>query len=447
MQTQRDRVHAHQYLIGRMSSALVSADPSPAEPRDKGHRFGLWSGLVLAVLISVGFWVYGLVVPGGNSVWQEKGVILVEKETGNRYIYFGGELHPVRNQASALLLLGPGAHVETISRASLAGLSHGTPVGIVDAPDALPPVDGLVRDPWALCLTGGRSAAMSMVLDPPRLPEPLPANRYVLVATPGDTRYLVLGNVKYPVNEPEALIALGVPTLDPAPAPQPWLDALPTGPALTAAEINGAGQPGPAVAGHDHAVGTVFRQRNVNGNEQFWLSRPDGLEPLSTTEYALLSARDADLVPVDVTPPQVADVPRSADTSLSDRLPDVTGAGPAAPGQVCLVQVPAGATVASAVTVGRPLASTAAPRPGVTVEAPANTGMLAGAVPMTVGQRTPHRYLITELGIKYPIADDDAVAALGYGGVVPTPVPDYVLQALPTGPVLSRTAAVPGKER
>ena len=44
-------------------------------------------------------------------------MIIVEEETGNRYVYAGGTLYPAHNQASALLLQGTGASVEVISAA------------------------------------------------------------------------------------------------------------------------------------------------------------------------------------------------------------------------------------------------------------------------------------------------------------------------------------------
>jgi type VII secretion protein EccB len=444
MQTQRDRVHAYNFLIGRMSAALASADPTPPEPPDKRHRFGLACGVVLALLIGVGFWVYGLLFPGGSTVWQQQGAILVEKETGNRYLYLDGALHPVLNQASAMLVQGSQAHVETISRSSLSGLRHGAPIGIPGAPDAVPTAQGLTGGPWLLCLTdaGPERAAMSMVLDPRGIPQPLAADRYVLVTSAGGTLYLVLDGTKYQLGDPSVLVALGVQAVKPERAPQAWLDSVANGPTLAAARLPAAPEPGAQVAGRPWNVGTLFRQRMLNGGEEYWVLRGDGLAPMSATEFALASARHPELKPVAVTAGDVAAAPRSADTSLLGRLPnltDVTLAAGLGAGELCLVQVPLGMRVVSAVAVN-PVRHSGSPlEEGATV--PPNKGMLAVSVPLAPGQKTATRYLITDRGIRYPVPDDQALGALGFGGVAPTPVPQHVLDALPTGPALSVAAA------
>lgn len=454
MQTQKDRVHAYQFLIGRMASALVSGEPSPAEPPDRGHRLGLYSGLVLGVLVAVGFWVYGLIVPGGNDVWQEAGVIIVEEETGNRYLYLDGQLRPAMNQASALLVQGTDARVEMISRSSMSGLPHGAPIGIPAAPDAVPGAGDLLTGPWLLCLTSpaGEPPTMSMVADPGYAgakPSVVADDRYVLVQSEEGKRYLVLRGVKYALGNTRVPVALGLPAVEPVPAPDVWLAALRDGPLLAAAEIPEAGEDGPAVAGVERVVGDVFRQQMSNGSEQFYVLRTDGLAPLSRTEFALMSARDPGMTPIDVTAPAVAAAPMSEDTSLRDRLPDmlaprmVEGTDT---NKVCLMQQPYGVTVLSVVVTvtqyaaGWPIEG----RDGAFV--PPNKGMLAAAVPLEEGQKKPHRYLITDRGIKYPLPDDDSVNALGYGGVAPTPVDADVLAALPTGPTLSRAAVGVGEK-
>ena len=50
-------------------------------------------------------------------------------------------------------------------------------------------------------------------------------------------------------------------------------------------------------------------------------------------------------------------------------------------------------------------------------------------------------YLITESGVKYPIADEESLSALGYVAAAAVPVSGELLALLPTGPVLSTTAA------
>ncbi len=138
MQTQRDHVHAHQFQMGRMSSALVLGDPTSAEDPASRSIVGLVIGLVLAVLIVAGFAVYGLIVPGGSKSWRAAGAIIVEKETGNRYVYLNGVLRPTLNLTSAMLIEGASAKIQLTARNSLKGVPHGSPIGIAGAPQTVP---------------------------------------------------------------------------------------------------------------------------------------------------------------------------------------------------------------------------------------------------------------------------------------------------------------------
>src|SRR3982751_6638270 len=116
-------------MMGRLSSALVQGDPTSAEI--PGHRAltGLLFGILVAVLGIGGVAVYGWIVPGGSTAYTKPGLLLVEKETGNRYVYAGGSLRPVANVTTASLLLGGGPTVKVISRNSLAGVPHGAELG------------------------------------------------------------------------------------------------------------------------------------------------------------------------------------------------------------------------------------------------------------------------------------------------------------------------------
>lgn len=434
--------------MGRMSSALTIGDPSPAEPPDRGRRFGFYFGLVIALLVAVGFWVYGLIVPGGNFAWQEEGVIVVEEETGNRYIYLDGELRPTLNQASALLVQGSKARVELISSASMSGVPHGAPIGIPAAPDSVPAAANLVGGPWMLCLNGqqGMPPTMSMMVGPPTVPAPVAADRYVVVVSADGDQYLVLNGFKHRLGDASALVALGVPAVEPAAAPDGWLDSVPDGEPLAAPEISDDGQPGPEVAGAEWTVGQVFRQPMPSGSEQFFVLRADGLAPMSRTEFALMSAKHPERAPVDLGAADISSAGRSADSSLMSRLPDVLGTsmaeqlGPAGSHVACIVQQPVKQFISSYVAVV-PMAEAGIPMMGtVGATVAPNSGIFAAEVPLPKGQKKPHRYLITDRGIKYPVPDDESVNALGYGGVPPTPVPAEVLDALPTGPTLSRAA-------
>jgi type VII secretion protein EccB len=444
MQTQRDHVHAYQFMVRRMTSALVAGDPGALEPPARRSLTGLVIGLILALLVAVGFGVFGIIVPGGNYVWQQPGAILVEEETGTRYVMLDGTLHPTLNQASAMLLQGKDAAIHTISSNSLAGLPHGAPVGILGAPDPLPRPDALYRGALALCLsiTDGGGAASATLLPADKdagLTEPSKQD-YLLVSSPDGASYLAWRGAKHRLTDDAVAVALGLPAA--VEVPRLWLDLLKDGPAIGPADIPGAGETGLEIGGARRDVGQLFEQSTGSGRQFFVLLR-DGLARLSETDFTLLAARADARRPLPVTPANVVATPESTDTSLRDRLPDLTGVRPmrTADQSVCVSQVPTGTRVVASIVLARRVPASAAPGE-VGVRLRPSTGLLVGAVPMPDGQRRPDRYLITDQGRTYAVPDDESMVALGLGRAQPVAMNKRLLSALPTGPTLSRQALV-----
>ncbi|MFC0547899.1 type VII secretion protein EccB [Kutzneria chonburiensis] len=64
VQTQKDHVEAHSFLIGRITSALVLGNASHLDVPGRRAWHGLLIGVLLAVLIGAGFFVYGLLAHG-----------------------------------------------------------------------------------------------------------------------------------------------------------------------------------------------------------------------------------------------------------------------------------------------------------------------------------------------------------------------------------------------
>ncbi|MEU3519452.1 type VII secretion protein EccB [Streptomyces sp. NPDC006654] len=483
MQTRRDHVQAYQFAMGRLASALVSGDPGRGDSPTRRSALGSVFGVGVAVLLCAGFGVYGLISPAAKDDWRKNGTIVLEEDTGNRYVYANGELRPVRNYASALLIAGERTAPETVSAKSLAGTPHGTPVGIPGAPDTVPTASALATGPWARCLpgqgvpgagagtaasaaeksgggksgggkstgdtsggkgTGGKGTAgeeaggkgQALVFGAPAAAlADLPADRQVLLSGPGGARYLLLRGVKYPVPGDATLIALGLDDQAALPATADWLAAVPTGAALAAPVPAGAGKPAAPVAARSTQVGQVFRTGadGTTGTAHYYVMRSDGVARVNATEYALLAARPGAPAPRQVGQSDIAAAPVSADDATTGRVPDLTGVRAlAAAGTVCLTEPAAGP---ARITVGTPGAG------GIVL--PAGGGVLAVPDGSSSGDRT--EYLLTEQGLKYRIADTDAERALGFGdGKHRLTLPAGVLALVPDGPVLSRTAAAKG---
>jgi type VII secretion protein EccB len=456
MQTQRDHVHAHQFMAGRISCALVQGDPSSAEPPGRRALTGILGGSFIAVLVLAAFAVYGWIVPGGSKAFTEPGLILVEKESGTRYVYLDGALRPTPDLASAMLIQGARSKVKLISRNSLKGLPRGAAIGVPGAPSNLPGVNDLVRGPWLTCLpdtvaagggriagsAGGDGSALGVNLDPAAPAQALPAGQYAVVRAEDGKTWLLAGDHRHRIANGAVLVALGGANARAVPAPNRWLSWIPEGVPLAPAEISGTGDPGPAVGGAAYPVGTLFRQRTESGTEQVYVLRPEGLAPLSLTEFLLLEAAGRRIVQVDTA--TVAAAPQSPDRSLTTRLPDLAGARWADPaGRVlCLRQQPeTGQTYSSAVVFADGAAVAVRDRGRAGVRARPGSGMVVLPVPVPTGlgaKSTP--WFVSDAGVAYPVPDAESLDALEFGAAPLVPFPKELLAELPQGPALTRDA-------
>lgn len=444
MQTQRDHVHAYSFTMGRISSALVEGNSTNAQIPGRRPLTGLLLGVILSVLIVAGFGVYGWIKPGGSKAYQQQGAILVEKESGTRYVYLKGRLHPVPNLASALLIEGPSATVKLISQASLKDVPRGAELGIADAPQTIPGSADLVRGPWLACLPGSvvddPGDGMGLNLNPSAPATALHADSFALVRSGDGTGYVVARGHKYPMVGDAALAALGAGDARPALAPDTWLKWLPTGATLTPPKIPGAGAPGPKVAGRQYPVGTLFRQRGKGGAEQLFVLRDDGLAPIGRMEF-LLAAAVAHQRPVPLSAVDAVAAQRSDDRSEVGRLPDLSRLRWQHPdgGVLCLRQHPAGTSVRSQVVYAARADAAVSSTGHPSVRVAPGTGLLTVAAPVTRAS-VQQPYLISDNGVAYPLTGDDTVSSLRLDAARTIPFPAALLSSLRRGPTLSRSA-------
>ncbi|GIE82938.1 hypothetical protein Aph02nite_88880 [Actinoplanes philippinensis] len=451
MQTQRDHVHAHQFMMGRLSSALVQGDPSTAEIPGRRALTGLSFGVLISVLVVAGFAVYGWIVPGGSKVYTQPGMILVEKESGTRFVYLNGMLRPTPNLTSAMLIQGPSGTVKLISKESLKDVPRGPSIGIEGAPQAIA-TDSMVTGPWLVCLPGSVSdepgEGLGLNLDPRVTGTAVPTDGFVVVRGPKAATYLVTAERKHRVDDPAVLVALGASTVREVRAPQSWLDFLPDGPALAPAKIPGAGEPG-KVGAASHPVGTLFRQRPDAGTEQLFVLRRDGLAAISRTEF-LFATATSDREPVELNAADLVSARKSDDRSLLTRLPDLTGLTPREPGReaLCLRQAPVGEQQFASAAVFVPLDRSGVDPAGRTsvLTAP-GSGMAVIPAPYQAGYSKPLATYIADDGKAYPIGDPDSAAALKLDKVATVPFPKNLLASLPTGPTLSVRAIAAAEVR
>ena len=474
MQTRRDHIQAYQFATGRLVHALTAGDPGTGEQPMRRANLGVVLGLVSAVLLSGGAVVFGLISPAPDFSWRAQGSIIVDKDTGSRYVLLGGTLRPAANYASARLA-GSSKPVSMVAHSALAGTPVGSRIGIAGAPEGLPAPTALLNGAWALCLgpagggSGGGSgagpgagsgpASGGTVTDlaPAGRTDPAP-QRPILVTTVAAAsktalgtagiagEYVLWGAKKYPVPSASVLAALGLGDQAPVPADAAWLAVLDTGDPIGPATIPGAGSRGPKIAGAQTTVGQLF-QATAAGVAQFYVLRTDGLAPITRTEAALFATAPGYHPPVQVGPADIAAAPASSDQTLLRRLPDVLSSTPYTPDGVrlCVLQpAPPIPTSASQQSMPPITLVTEADRllPANTpVVVPAGAGLLAETAEADPQTGSPRVFLITDAGKRFELQGSDSIGALGYTGAVGHAVPDPILSLLPAGPALSVAAA------
>src|SRR5688572_3582059 len=159
MASRQNQLHSYQFAVQRTVSALVTREPDPAQPPFRRIVGSVFASAMLAILALAGVGIYGLIVQGGNTTWRTNGAVVVERESGAKFVYLDGKLHPVVNYASALLISrSSDPKTMSVSRKSLTGAARGTPLGIAGAPDSLAAPDRLLGAPWTVCSVQIRQA-------------------------------------------------------------------------------------------------------------------------------------------------------------------------------------------------------------------------------------------------------------------------------------------------
>ena len=479
MWTQRDQIQAYQFLRRRLVSALTLGDANAATSPSRRTVLATVLGLVALVLLLAGFGIFAVIKPGAPSDWQQGGTVIVEKETGARFVMgTDGRAHPVLNYASARLLAGgDGSKTVSVAAKTLATVPRGLPLGIPDAPDSLPLATSLLTGPWSVCsqvVTGSPAGAAptTVAVLGPLAPGPvvLPTGD-ALVVRDTTTRYLLTGGVRYELRE-DAAVALGFGTAQDVPVSTAFVSAVPVGRPLSVLPIGGAGGPGPAVGAKATTVGQVLQTDNVGAGARFFVVRSDGLAPVTELEAALVLGAPANRVaygagnpsPINVASADALAAPVSKQTLPEPPSADGSNSASAYPDSVPTVRpltddLSAGFVVCasspgqgqSVVIAGptlplpagaRPVATAPSPDPRLAdavYVAPGHGLLVAAAAAADAPQGTT--YLVTDQGTKYPIDSAGSLSALGYGSVRAAGVSSSLLALLPTGPTLSQAAA------
>ncbi len=256
MSVRRDQVDAQKYVNRRLTNALLTSDANAQESPLRSVGRATIVSAVLAALVVLGFLAYGFVSRGGNTDWQEEGAVVVARETGTRFVYLSGLLHPVANLTSARLIAGGSTEVVYVSENSIAEAARGAPLGILGAPDTVPDVDQLVHDSWTACsalveLPSGAVAPSVRVA--PGVPEPRSVllEEQALLVEIEDSVELIWDGARWPINDVQAVLtAFNAPAVRPLPVGPAWGNAVSAARGvLELPDIPGRGSPAGLIGG------------------------------------------------------------------------------------------------------------------------------------------------------------------------------------------------------
>jgi type VII secretion protein EccB len=476
MQSKRDQSQAHSFMMGRLTAGMLMAEPDAAESPLRRTTRGVIVSIVVAVLVCGGAFVFGLLKPGGNSSWKTAGSLVVNKDTGARYLYLDGRLRPVLNYASARLIGGTQLTTSDVGTGSLSGTPVGGTVGIPGAPDSVPAPADLDAGLWQVCSTigsgSGSAAAALTTVDVGGSAEStgLGTTEGVVVAGPDKTEYLVWQGSRLKLDQASgAAVSLGYGAVTPRPVSAAFLDALVAGPDLAAPDVPGRGDAGPQLGGQAATIGQVFQVRVPGSASQYYLLRREGLVPLTDTGAALVlgdpATREqayggqspkaivvgADALKQHLAPgaegksPSVHGQPDSpphnntvpGDEAACVRVqPEKGGQG----ARVTTVLVPK--SVLSPITpAGAQDAVPGCPRVDGVVVRPGR-GVLVHALAAGGTSMGDTTYLVADDGVKYVIPTSDALKDLGFSQSDAESLPSPLLAMMPSGPDLNPQAAM-----
>ena len=466
MASKRDQLHAYQFLVQRVISALVTRETDPEQPPFRRPVNAAFGGIAIAVIMLAAVGVYGVINPGGNQAWADGKKVVVEEETGTRYVYLDGRLHPVENYTSALLALGDHAETVNVSRDSLAGVPRGPRIGIPDAPDALPGSDGLLEDGWTLCsqptpdMTGTIVPTSVLMVGQPARGGLALGNHAVLADVPETgERYLLLRGYRHLISKPDQL-AVGLalratPAVRVSPA---VIESIPAGRPIAPIPVAQMGQPA-QVGRPDVRAGQLFAVSTSRG-VQFYLAEVGQLRPITELQYDIQRAYQA----------TQAAYPNQEPRALPMGLIEASGApqvgvSPAKPGDppafrpdfvqtedaatLCLTFTDADVpqmTLSPRMPPVDPMSATPRRTPQGAVLAdrvvvPAGHAAIVEAVPDPDAPRGTF-LVVTDQGIAHPLASVSVLKVLGYAGVTPVRMPSGLVARVPMGSGLSHEAAL-----
>src|SRR5579875_2121841 len=304
MQNRKDLLQAHRLMTQRAALALLQAEPDPPDRPLRRLNVGVFSSVLVAVIVVAVFGIWGLIAPGKATGLTAAGTLIIDSQTGTPYIWCkhdGKRLCPVVNYASARLALDTSSpNQRTVSQSSLAGYPRGPLIGISGLPQDLPTSSQLVGAPWSVCVQAETSPGtlqqhqVTTLVGGHRVGgQALSAAKALLVAA-GGAQWLIWNGQRMliPAKEQRNVLTALDTTQQPESMPSAWLNAFPQSSAFAPPAISGFGGSVSGPGGGSAKIGQVFTTSAAPGApQQSYVMLSDGkLQKITQVQAELLNA-------------------------------------------------------------------------------------------------------------------------------------------------------------
>jgi type VII secretion protein EccB len=450
MQSRRDLFRAHRLMTQRAALALLRGEPDVPDQPLRRLNVAVFSGVLVGAIVTVLFFIWGLIGHGGSPLRNQPGTLVIDKQTGTPFVFCrGSELCPAVNYASARLALNSTSlNQQTVSQSALAKFARGPLIGIPGLPEPLPDSDLLIRQPWSVCTVqtttpvAGQQTVTALAVGIPVSGQPLGSGALVARALGQDW---VIWNGQRMAIEPGLLPALLRVGQSVVGVPWVWLNALPQGPPFAPPVISHRGATVTGPGGTPVGVGQVFQVTAVAGT-QYYVMLEGGLAPITQTQAQLLGFEPGAPARATLSPPEVIghlSAVRVPGGGLPSSVPVVTAPAPTIP--LCVVYSGEGRSLTRQVEAGGQMPSggvpTGAPGGVDQVALPPGSGALVGADPGTGPDPGVISYFLVADGRRFALASTRVAGLLGYRLSQAVLVPAGVVDLIPPGPALDPARA------
>ncbi|MDL5155811.1 type VII secretion protein EccB [Actinomycetospora termitidis] len=423
MAGRRELIESEDFQRRRGVAALVRGDDLAIDDVPRRPNAALVVGVVVVVLVAAISAASAFLTDRPPDGWRDEGAVVVDRETGARYLATDGLLRPAPTLTAALLAGGRRGEPVLVPHSRVLTMPVGTALPGDGLPQ-LPPALG-APVPLAACATGpDRDAPDRVAVYAGPVVGPATAFTGFLARASGTAgTVLVAGGRAHPV-DPGALPLLGWSPTQVREVPGPWLGLLPRGGTLSPREA-----PGAVVATTDGARYVLDRGRaRLVADETTARLLPTPARTVVPDEVLALPAGPvAGIADVPSAPPVV---PAREDTVV----PCVTRGGDSPTLQVF------GAVASPGLAAGPERLLAGGERPArVTWHVPPGGGALLAPPGFDAAARRddPEGIVLVDAGLGFGVDDDEALRALGYAREQVLPIRPGWFALLAAGPRLA----------